>query len=109
MTAVGPHLDKHSPPGSPPPSQEEAEARLHREGYTCYCWYDVPGTIYPGHQHSHDECIWLLKGEMEYEVGGQIFELKAGDRLFLPKGTAHTAKVPKSMSVTFIVGQKKLS
>jgi quercetin dioxygenase-like cupin family protein len=89
------------------PSEEEAEARLHKEGYNSFRWYDVPGAEYPKHRHVNDECIWVLKGEITFTVDGKDFELKPGDRLYLPAKAAHTAKVPLSGGVTYLVGQKR--
>ncbi len=91
------------------PSEEEVEARLHQEGYESYKWYDVPGAAYPMHRHSQDECLWILKGELILEVDGKEVSLKAGDRIYLPARTPHTAKVPTDGSVTYIVGQKPAS
>ncbi len=89
------------------PSEEEAEARLHREGYDSFRWYDVPGASYPKHRHEHDECIWVLKGEITFRIGEQDFTLKPGDRLYLPARLPHTAKVSPSAGVTYLVGQKR--
>lgn len=106
------------PEAKAPPTQEEVEARLHHEGYESFKWYDVPGMAYPKHAHELDECIWILKGELILEIGpvgetadnhGQSHSLKAGDRIYLPAKTPHTARVPASRSVTYIVGQKQAS
>lgn len=88
------------------PTEQEAEARLHQEGYSSFKWYDVPGVKYPSHRHAQDECLWVLRGELVLEISGTEYHLKAGDRLYLPAKTPHTAHVPNSASVTYIVGQK---
>lgn len=88
------------------PTEEEAEARLHLEGYESFRWYDVPGANYPKHRHGCDECIWVLKGEITFQVDDEHYTLKAGDRLYLPAKTAHTASVPDEAGVTYLVGQK---
>lgn len=41
---------------------------------------------------SQDEWVVLVRGEAEMDVAGEALELKAGDYLFLPAGTAHTVK-----------------
>jgi cupin 2 domain-containing protein len=41
---------------------------------------------------SHDEWVVLLRGRARLDVAGDAVELKAGDYLFLPAGTAHTVK-----------------
>lgn len=93
--------------GKSPPSQEEAEAKLHQEGFDSYCWHDVPGTSYPRHQHAYDECLWILKGEITFDTKEGAYPLKPGDRLYIPAGTAHSAIVPSKQGVTYLVGQKK--
>jgi quercetin dioxygenase-like cupin family protein len=84
---------------------------LHQEGYDSFCWYDVPGASYPKHRHGHDECLWILKGEISFVLneseGEKEYKLKAGDRIYLPARTPHTAKVPAQSSVTYLVGEKK--
>jgi len=89
-----------------PPTEEEAEARLRQEGYEPFRWTDVPGAQYPRHRHAYDECIWILKGEIVFNVEGKDYPLKAGDRIYLPERTPHTAIVPNIRMVTFLVGQK---
>jgi mannose-6-phosphate isomerase-like protein (cupin superfamily) len=87
-------------------TQEEAEARLQLEGYHSFCWYDVPGSSYPKHRHSYDECIWILKGEIHFIIEEMTFILKRGDRIYLPAKTPHIVQVPISNSVTYLIGQK---
>lgn len=88
-------------------TQEEAEARLHQEGYQSFCWYDVPGAAYPRHKHSYDECLWILKGEMNFKSQEEILLLKSGDRIYLPANTPHTVTISEKNGVTFLVGQKQ--
>jgi mannose-6-phosphate isomerase-like protein (cupin superfamily) len=91
---------------SEPPSEEEAEARLHQEGYDSFKWYDVPGACYREHAHEQDECIWVLKGELIFEIEQKTYSLRSGDRLYLPAHLRHTAHVSKDGSVTYLAGQK---
>ena len=93
-----------------PPSEQEAEACLHKEGYEVFKWQDFAGTHYPVHRHPHDECIWVLKGKMTFFFAGTHqaaqLELKAGDRFYLPAGIEHRAEVHKNAPVVYLVGQK---
>lgn len=91
----------------PIPSETEAEARLRTEGYESFRWYDVPGAQYPKHRHAADECIWVLSGKItfEFETGSTVV-LEPGDRLYVPARSEHTAHVPPSAGVTYLVGQK---
>jgi quercetin dioxygenase-like cupin family protein len=88
------------------PSEGEAEAKLHKEGYESFRWHDVPGASYPNHRHSNDECIWVLKGEMTFKIVDQMYQLKAGDRIYLPAKTPHEVAVPSDAGVTYLVGQR---
>ncbi len=90
-----------------PVTQEEAEAHLNREGYPSFCWYDVPGVVYPRHWHASDECIWILKGEAQFIIEDQSYLLKNSDRIYISAGLPHQVKVSLSTSVTYLVGRKK--
>jgi mannose-6-phosphate isomerase-like protein (cupin superfamily) len=92
--------------GTAPVTQEEAEARLHQEGYHTFCWYDVPETCYPPHKHKYDECIWVLRGEIQFTIKNKIYLLRSGDKLYLSAQTVHEIQVPKDKGVTYLVGQK---
>ena len=90
-----------------PLSQPEAEAMLSREGYEAFCWYDVPESSYPVHQHEYDECLWILKGEIHFKIHEITYVLKDGDKIYLPAHTFHTSYVPTNTGVTYLVGQKR--
>jgi quercetin dioxygenase-like cupin family protein len=51
-----------------------------------------PGYVAPMHTHPGEEIIYVLEGTLEYEIGGKKMTVKAGDVLFVPSGTPHTAK-----------------
>lgn len=90
-----------------PPSETEAEAQLQQDGYDVFRWTDVPGSQYPQHQHHVDECIWVLSGEITFVIEEAAYRLQAGDRLYLPSKIRHTAQVPKNITATYLVGQKR--
>jgi quercetin dioxygenase-like cupin family protein len=53
----------------------------------------APGVAFPRHSHPGEEVIYVLEGSLEYEVEGKPpVTLKAGDVLFIPAGTIHSAK-----------------
>ena len=53
----------------------------------------APGVLAPKHTHPGEEIIYVLRGSLEYQVQGQpSVTLKAGDVLFIPAGTIHSAK-----------------
>jgi quercetin dioxygenase-like cupin family protein len=52
-----------------------------------------PGAAFPAHSHPGEEIIYVLEGSLEYEVAGKpAVTLHAGDVLFVPAGTAHSAR-----------------
>lgn len=50
-----------------------------------------PGYVAPMHSHPGEEIIYVIEGTLEYEIGGKKSKVKAGDVLFVPAGTPHTA------------------
>ena len=51
-----------------------------------------PGYTFPSHTHPGEEIIYVLEGTWEYVIGGKPVTAKAGDVLFVPARTAHSAK-----------------
>lgn len=48
----------------------------------------------PRHIHRReDESVFIVEGEMLFWLDGRMFERKAGDVVFLPRGKEHTFKV----------------
>jgi quercetin dioxygenase-like cupin family protein len=51
-----------------------------------------PGYASPRHTHPGEEIIYVIEGLLEYEIDGKPAKVKAGDVLFVPPGTIHSAK-----------------
>jgi quercetin dioxygenase-like cupin family protein len=51
-----------------------------------------PGIAFPGHTHPGEEIIYVIEGTWEYEIGGKTVRAEAGDVLFVPAGTIHSAR-----------------
>src|SRR5688500_3095175 len=71
-----------------------------------------PGVAFPRHNHPAEEIVNVLTGSLEYQVDGKApVTLKAGDVLFIPAGTVHTARnvgrVSGSELATYIVQKGK--
>jgi quercetin dioxygenase-like cupin family protein len=84
------------------PGREALQARVDIE----------PGAAFPSHRHPGEEIIYVLSGTLEYDVEGRPpATLSAGDVLFVPAGTAHSAKnvgkVPASELATYVVEKEK--
>ena len=53
----------------------------------------APGVAFPRHSHPGEELVYVTEGLIEYQLEGRPpVTLKAGDVLFIPHGTPHTAK-----------------
>jgi quercetin dioxygenase-like cupin family protein len=84
------------------PGHEAIQARVDIE----------PGVAFPSHRHPGEEIIYVLSGTLEYQLEGKPpATLKAGDVLFVPAGTAHSAKnvgnVTASELATYVVEKGK--
>jgi len=51
-----------------------------------------PGQTFPSHTHPGEEIIYVLEGVWEYVIGGKRVTAKAGDVLFVPSRTIHSAR-----------------
>jgi quercetin dioxygenase-like cupin family protein len=53
----------------------------------------APGVVAPDHSHPGEEVAYVIEGLLEYKLEGQApVTLKAGEVLFIPAGTVHSAK-----------------
>ena len=48
---------------------------------------------FPPHSHPGEEIAYVIEGELEYQLEGRpLVTLKAGEALFIPAETIHSAK-----------------
>ena len=52
----------------------------------------APGASFPKHSHPGVEIAYVLTGVIEYELEGKTVRLQAGESIYLPAGTVHSAK-----------------
>ena len=53
----------------------------------------APGVAFPAHSHPGEEIAYVIEGVLEYQLEGKPpVTLKAGESLFIPAGTVHSAK-----------------
>ena len=52
----------------------------------------APGVAFPPHSHPGEEIAYVIEGLLEYQIEGKPpVTLKAGEALFIPAGTMHSA------------------
>ena len=70
-------------------------ARLDAEGQRPGSWTNGPGDTYAAHTHGFDKVLVCAAGSIVFGLPGrgEVVALRAGDRLDLPAGTEHDAKV----------------
>lgn len=88
------------------PNLEELKKLLKEEGTTPTVWIDEPGTYYENHAHTFAEIRWVVSGKMRYGVGNEEFILGPGDRLDLPAGTVHWARVEGDEPVIYLCASR---
>jgi quercetin dioxygenase-like cupin family protein len=84
------------------PSLDMIRGILADEGLRCYTWSDAPGKFYPEHSHDEDEMRWIVQGSLVVGVDGKEIKLKAGDKIELPAGTSHWARVAEDAPIIYI-------
>jgi quercetin dioxygenase-like cupin family protein len=72
----------------------------------------APGVLAPSHSHPGEEIVYVIEGALEYQLEGRPpVTLKAGEVLFIPAGTIHSAKNVGSVNgaelATYIVEKGK--
>lgn len=73
--------------------------------------YFQPNVTAPKHRHPGEEVVFVVEGEMEYDVDGQPpVILKAGDALLIPAETYHVVRngnAPAKELATYILEKGK--
>jgi len=54
---------------------------------------DTPGHYYPPHSHDCHEIIVATEGRIVFQAEGREVPVDAGEVLYLPEGTVHSARV----------------
>jgi len=63
----------------------------------------LPGGATPLHvHHAEAEAFYLLEGEMTYQAGEDVFELRTGSFVYLPKDVPHRFRIRGSAPAKFL-------
>lgn len=84
----------------------EIERQLHAEGFRhTFVWQDSAGAFYPDHTHEIETAHVILEGEMTLTQGGATRTYKAGERVDVPAGAVHSAKMGPA-GCRYLIGEK---
>lgn len=76
-----------------PLTEKRLMSLLEREGYEVSVYAYCAGTVFSEHEHAQEKCDAVVEGMLRIVVGDTAYDLKPGDRLYLPAGTRHAAEV----------------
>lgn len=75
---------------------------LERQGYRCTRYIYPERTYFPEHSHDVDKIDAVLKGQFKISMYGESVILTAGDYIYIPAKTTHSAEVIGNESVVSI-------
>jgi len=85
------HVDRHT---GAPPEPKHIEAQLRAEARDVYGWSNGPGDRYEQHAHAYHKLLYCTQGSIDFRLDdGRTLTLRPGDRMVLPAGTPHAARV----------------
>jgi quercetin dioxygenase-like cupin family protein len=91
-------------PADGPLTEKRLMRTMEFEGYDVLVYTYRPGTVFPEHEHAQAKCDAVLEGVLRVTADGQTFDLRQGDRLYVPAGTRHTAEVVGEKTVVSLDG-----
>jgi quercetin dioxygenase-like cupin family protein len=84
-------VDRHAGAMAAP---KEIEAHLRAEARDVYGWSNGPGDRYEQHAHAYNKLLYCTQGSIDFVLSdGRTLTLRPGDRMVLPAGTPHAARV----------------
>lgn len=76
-----------------PPGTNDVQQKIRAENLRGYTWSNGPFDEYSAHTHSFDKVLYVLSGSITWILPNQEITTHAGDRIDLPRGTVHAARV----------------
>jgi quercetin dioxygenase-like cupin family protein len=92
------------PRGEGSPTEKRVMRAMELEGYDVLVYTYRSGTVFAEHEHAHAKCDAVVSGVLRVTVAGASFDLGAGDRIYLPAGTPHSAEVVGNDTVVSLDG-----
>jgi len=84
-------VDRHA---GATPEPKQIDAHIRTEARDVYGWSNGPGDRYEQHAHAYNKLLYCTHGSIDFVLGdGRTLTLRPGDRMVLPAGTLHAARV----------------
>ncbi|HST05920.1 MAG TPA: cupin domain-containing protein [Chloroflexia bacterium] len=82
-------------PGDGEPGEFDILRKLRADGLIADAWSNAPGDMYGTHTHSYHKVIYCVSGSITFGLPdtGESIAIVPGDRLDVPAGVRHNAKV----------------
>ncbi len=90
--------------GDGPLTERRMMKLMEFEGYDVLVYTYRAGTVFPEHEHGQIKCDGVLEGVLRVTLGDAVFDLRPGDRLYIPAGTRHAAEVVGEKTVVSLDG-----
>lgn len=74
-------------------SEAALRKKIEAKGFSVSRYVYSPGTFFPDHTHSVDKIDAVVSGRFRMTTPSGAVVLEAGDCLFVPQGTVHSAEV----------------
>jgi quercetin dioxygenase-like cupin family protein len=89
-----------------PPDPSAIAADWRARGFSCEVWTDPPGQVWADFVHAVDELVMIIDGEVEVELGGNIYRPEPGEELSIPAGAPHTVRNTGSATSHWLFGYR---
>jgi mannose-6-phosphate isomerase-like protein (cupin superfamily) len=85
-----------------PDAKKNFVKALHSDSLSSSFIIEIPAEVKLHCHAHHTEQVVVLSGEADMRLGDQNIHIKAGDVVFIPKGTPHSAKVTSPFPLRII-------
>lgn len=74
-------------------TEDEIKASIKKEGFRPIGIYNTAGYEYLPHQHKATKILAFIEGTMEVQIGSNLYQCSAYDRIVIEGGAIHRATV----------------
>jgi len=75
-----------------PVDRNAVAADWRARGFSCGLWVDPPGQVWADFVRDTDEVVMVVEGEVEFEIAGVTYRLRADEDLLISAGARHTVR-----------------